>query len=154
MYYIKIQTYIYIYIYIYTYIQSGDTLAPYLFIICLDYVLRTSYDKIWENRFELTKKRSKRYPAKTITDTDYADDLALLANTPDQAETLLHSLERAAAVQIAFLKFTSWNNQALLGCIPIAAVAVHLNLKSWKLVSHLIRCIAITYWIFTSLCKF
>ncbi len=28
---------------------------------------------------------------------DYADDLALLANTPNQAETLLHSLERAAA---------------------------------------------------------
>ena len=41
-------------------------------------------------------KRSKRYPAKTITDADYADDLALLANTPNQAETLLHSLERAA----------------------------------------------------------
>ena len=30
-------------------------------------------------------------------DADYADDLALLANTPNQAETLLHSLERAAA---------------------------------------------------------
>ena len=43
------------------------------------------------------KRRSKRYPAKTITDADYADDLALLANTPNQAETLLHSLERAAA---------------------------------------------------------
>ena len=24
---------------------------------------------------------------------DYADDIALLANTPNQAETLLHSLE-------------------------------------------------------------
>ena len=76
---------------------QGDTLAPYLFIICLDYVLRTSIDKIRENGFELTKRRSKRYPAKTITDADYADDLALLANTPNQAETLLHSLERAAA---------------------------------------------------------
>ena len=72
-------------------------LAPYLFIICLDYVLRTSIDKIRENGFELTKKRSKRYPAKTITDADYANNLALLANTPNQAETLLHSLERAAA---------------------------------------------------------
>ena len=37
------------------------------------------------------------YPATTITDADYADDIAILANTPDQAETLLHSLERAAA---------------------------------------------------------
>ena len=78
-------------------VLQGDTLAPYLFIICLDYVLRASIDKIRENGFELTKKRSKRYPTKTITDADYADDLALLANTPNQAETLLHSLERAAA---------------------------------------------------------
>ena len=39
----------------------------------------------------------------------------------------------------------------LVVCIPIAAVAVDLDLKSWKLVSHLIRCIAITYWIFKSL---
>ena len=78
-------------------VLQGDTLAPYLFIICLDYVLRTSIDKIRENGFELTKRRSKRYLAKTITDANYADDLALLANTPNQAETLLHSLERAAA---------------------------------------------------------
>ena len=76
---------------------QGDTLAPYLFIICLDYVLRTSIDKIRENGFELTKKRSRRHPAKTITDSDYADDIAILANTPNQAEKLLHSLERAAA---------------------------------------------------------
>ena len=64
---------------------------------CPDYVLRTSINKIRENGFELTKKRSRRYPAKTITDVDYADDIAILANTPDQAETLLYSLERAAA---------------------------------------------------------
>ena len=78
-------------------VQQGDTLAPYHFILCLDYVLWTLIDKIRENGFELTKKRSNRYPTKTITDADYADDIAILANTPDQAETLLHSLERAAA---------------------------------------------------------
>ena len=78
-------------------VLQGDTLAPYLFIICLDYVLRTLIDKIRENGFELTKKRSRRYPTQTITDADYADDIPLLANTPNQAETLLHSLKRAAA---------------------------------------------------------
>ena len=77
--------------------EKGDTLAPYLFIICLDYVLRTSIDKIRENGFELTKKRIRRYPAKTITNTNYTDDIALLANIPNQAETLLHRLEQAAA---------------------------------------------------------
>ena len=77
-------------------VLQGETLVPYFFIICLDYVLRTSIDKIRENDFELTKKRSRRYPTKTITNTYYADDIAILANTPNQAETLLHSLERAA----------------------------------------------------------
>ena len=78
-------------------VLQGDTLAPYLFIICLDYVLRTSIDKIREHSFELTKKRSRRYSAKTITDADYADDTAILAYTPNQAETRLYSLKRAAA---------------------------------------------------------
>ena len=50
-----------------------------------------------DNGFKLTKKRSRRYPAHIIKDADYADDIALLANSPAQAETLLHSLERAAA---------------------------------------------------------
>ena len=33
----------------------------------------------------------------SLADADYADDIAILANTHNQAETLLHSLERAAA---------------------------------------------------------
>ncbi len=33
-------------------------------------------------------------------------------------------------IQIAFLKFTSFDNQALVGYIPIAGVDIHLNLKS------------------------
>ena len=78
-------------------VLQGDTLAPYLFFICLDYVLRISIDKIKENGFKLTKERNRRYPAQTITDADYADNIVLLANAPAQAETLLHSLEWAAA---------------------------------------------------------
>ena len=77
-------------------VLQGDTLAPYLFIICLDNVLRTSIDNIKENGFKLTKKRSRRYPAKTITGADYADDITLLANALAWAETLLYSLERVA----------------------------------------------------------
>ena len=61
---------------------QGDTLAPYLFIIGLDYVLRMSIDKMKDNGFKLTKERSRRYSAQTIMDMDYADDIALLANTP------------------------------------------------------------------------
>ena len=50
-----------------------------------------------DNSFKLTKERSRRYPAHTIMHVDYADDIAFLANTPNQAATLLHSLEWAAA---------------------------------------------------------
>ena len=50
-------------------VLQGDTLAPYLFIICLDYVLRTSIDKMKDNGFKLAKKR-RRYPTQTITDVD------------------------------------------------------------------------------------
>ena len=62
-------------------VLQGDTLALHLFIICLDYLVRTSVDLMKENGFTLAKTRSRRYPARTITDADYADDIALLANT-------------------------------------------------------------------------
>ena len=39
----------------------------------------------------------KKVPCKNNSDADYADDIALLTNEPAQAETLLHSLKRAAA---------------------------------------------------------
>ena len=59
---------------------------------------------------------------------------------------LLHIiLLRCPHIHIAFLKFPSCDNQALVGCIPIASVAVHLKLKSERLVGNLITCIAITY---------
>ena len=89
----------------------------FLFCCFLRSFYRTlSIDKIRENGFELTKKRSRRYPAKTITDAGYADDIAILANTPNQAETLLNSLERAAAgiglyVNAHKIEYMRYNNQ-------------------------------------------
>ena len=68
-------------------VLQGDTLAPYHFIICLDYVLRTSIDKIRENGFELTKRRSKRYPAKTITDTCLPSRKLYKLDEPDTQDT-------------------------------------------------------------------
>ena len=77
-------------------VVRGDALTPYLFIICLDYMLWTSIDLMKENSFKLAKEKSRRYPAQIITDTDYDNDIALLANSPAQAESLLHSPEQAA----------------------------------------------------------
>ena len=58
-------------------VQQGDTLAPYLFIICLDYAMRTSVDRMKNLGFTLKPAKSSRYPAETITDTDFADDLPI-----------------------------------------------------------------------------
>ena len=52
-------------------------------------MLRTSIDLMKGNGFKLAKESSRRYPAQTITDMDYA-------NSPAQAKSLLHSLEQAA----------------------------------------------------------
>ena len=48
-------------------------------------------------RLRADKEQKQKAPNKTITDGDYADDIVIRANTPKQAETRLHSLERATA---------------------------------------------------------
>ena len=51
----------------------------------------------FSNLFTLKKKaRSRRNPTETISDADYVDDRALLANTASHVESLQHSLEKAA----------------------------------------------------------
>ena len=71
----------------------GDTLAPYLFIICLSYMLKTSIDLMKENGLKLAKERSRRYLAQTITDADYAYDVALPTNSPALAKSWQHRLK-------------------------------------------------------------
>ena len=49
-------------------------------MLYLDYIFRMSIDIIKKMVSHLKKARSRRYPAETMTDTVYADDLALLEN--------------------------------------------------------------------------
>ena len=58
--------------------------------------------KLWIDFLQSRSDVSKEFPRLQVkyewnTDADYADDRALMTNTPNQAETLQHSLERAAA---------------------------------------------------------
>ena len=77
-------------------ILQGDTLAPFLFMIVLDYVLRMSVDKMKDSGLEIHPRRSTRYPAQYLTDTDFADDIALISGSLFNAQNLLLSLESAA----------------------------------------------------------
>ena len=76
-------------------VLQGDTLTPYLFILCQDNVLRTVTYLMKENGFTLEKVRRRRYPAKLLR-AQTTLMTAVLANIPAHAESLLHSLERAA----------------------------------------------------------
>ena len=76
-------------------VLQGDTLAPFLFIVALDYALRCAIGgREEELGFTLVKRASRRVPAKTMTDLDFADDISLASNTVEQACKLLAEVER------------------------------------------------------------
>ena len=78
-------------------IIQGVTLAPYLFVIVLDYVLRkTVSGREEELGFKLERRRSRRVGPKILTDLDFADDIALISEEIDQAQCFLSSLEEVA----------------------------------------------------------
>ena len=119
-------------------VLQGDTLAPFLFILCLDYVLRNSIDKIKENGFTLQKSRSRRNPAVKITDADYADDLALLADSIQGATEFLHSLEKVASeiglyVNASKTEFMTFNQDGTINSLngePIKSTELFIYLGS------------------------
>jgi len=79
-------------------VLQGDTLAPYLFAIVLDYVMRKAIDgREEELGFQLVKRKSRRVGPVTITDTDFADDIALISELMSQAQELLARVEIEAA---------------------------------------------------------
>ena len=94
-------------------ILQGDTLAPFLFIIVIDYVMRISVDTMKENGFLYQPRKSSRYPALHITDADFADDIALLADNLPNAQALLSALESAANCTGLYL------NETKTECLPI-----------------------------------
>ena len=79
-------------------IFQGDTLAPFLFIIVLDYALREAF-KISdsESGIVIEPRKSRRHPEIRIRDLAYADDIALLNTSIQLAENLLHCVEQSAS---------------------------------------------------------
>ena len=113
-------------------VHQGDTLAPFVFIICLYYILRTSVDKIKNLGFTLTKYRSSRHTAITITDAVYADDIAFMSDTIPEAQSQVNSLETScwryrSLCECRKTKFVSYNQTGLIKT---------LNAKAMKYVIH------------------
>ena len=77
-------------------VLQGDTLAPLLFVLVVDYVLRCAVEDTGI-AFELRARRSSRQPATVLSDLDFADDIVLFANNTADAQRFLHSVEQHAA---------------------------------------------------------
>ena len=77
-------------------VLHGNTLAPFLFIISLDYILKTSLNNNRELGVNLTERKCRRYPTEQITDMDYTDNIAVTSNTLKAANTLLLKIESSA----------------------------------------------------------
>ena len=74
--------------------MQGDTLAPFLFVIVLDYAMRRAIQgKEEELGFTIHPRRGRRAGAKSICDLDFADDIVLLSNEIEQARKLLRNIE-------------------------------------------------------------
>ena len=76
---------------------QGDTLAPFLFIIVVDYCMRIALGQDGHTLgFTVKPRQSRRIPAETVTDAGFADDIALLSDLITQAQELLRRLEDSA----------------------------------------------------------
>ena len=77
-------------------VLQGDVLAPFLFIILVDYLLKKSTSGT-DAGVVTHPRRSRRYPAKTLNDLDFADDIALLESSLPRAQAQLTRTAAAAA---------------------------------------------------------
>jgi hypothetical protein len=84
-------------------ILQGDVLAPFLFIIVVDYVTRHSAQNFGYLTHRSEGTRSRAVPEKRLSDLDYADDIALLENDQVRAQEQLDSYRanaRAVGLEI------------------------------------------------------
>jgi hypothetical protein len=122
-------------------VLQGDTLAPYLFVVVLDYVL---YNALSDQSlgFQLTKRLRTRSrtatPATYITDLDFADDIMLTADCVVNAQIMLTAIEvwalkvghKINLKKTEFLLVGNWNEAVTLSG-AIAQVNDFKYLGSW-----------------------
>jgi hypothetical protein len=121
-------------------VLQGDTLAPYLFIIVLDFILRIALDS-QSTLGVLLKRGNRRYPSTYLTDLDFADDIALFSELQENVQIMLNYIERVALkvglkinrMKTEFLLIGKWDASVSLTISsgPIKKVDDFKYLGSW-----------------------
>ena len=75
-------------------VLQGDVLAPYLFIIILDYAMRQSVQP--KDGVTLQRRTGSRRPAQKISDLAFDDDIVTLADSKTAAEEVLNRISTRA----------------------------------------------------------
>ena len=79
-------------------VMQADTLAPFFFIIVLDYVLSKAINgREQDVGFTLKPRKSSQHPKVVLTDLDFVDDISLLSDNMQQAQELLTRVESECA---------------------------------------------------------
>ncbi|XP_038063002.1 uncharacterized protein LOC119733684 [Patiria miniata] len=77
-------------------VLQGDVLAPFLFIIIVDYLLKAA-SSTEDSGVVTHPHRSRRHQAKMLNDLDFADIIALLESSTSRAQSQLSRTATAAA---------------------------------------------------------
>ena len=76
-------------------VLQGDVLAPFLFIVVIDWVMTNS--QTGQTKFITKPSRSRwRYPAERLGDLEFADDISLMENEKEGAQDQLDRLSHTA----------------------------------------------------------
>ena len=70
-------------------VLQGDVLAPFLFIIVLDFVMKNATKNNPGGSFMTHPRRSKRQPETLLNNLDFADDISLLESNIQRAQSQL-----------------------------------------------------------------
>ena len=101
-------------------VMQGDRLAPFLFIIVLNYALRGALNGYEEQLgFTISPRRSKRQSAVILTDVDFTDDIALSSDKKRQVQSILSRVQREChkaglTLNAKKTKYITWIQRGLL----------------------------------------
>ncbi len=104
-------------------VLQGDVLAPFVFIIVVDYLLKRATAEV-ESGVVTHPRRSRRYPAKLLNDLDFADDIALLESTIPRAQAQL-SRTASAAEDIGLIISIPKTEYMTSNCDPLPTLQVY-----------------------------